>query len=109
MQSNLSYWLQKIYWGVMLLFKKDRKRYLSLYHNLGILANDILYYDVALSHKSKSIILNGRRMNNERLEFLGDAVITTNMPARVCLHPVEPRLSTDKISIRLPWEWASKK
>lgn len=76
MQSNLSYWLQKIYWGVMLLFKKDRKRYLSLYHNLGILANDILYYDVALSHKSKSIILDGRRMNNERLEFLGDAVIS---------------------------------
>ena len=60
----------------MLLFKRDRKRYLSLYHNLGILANDILYYDVALSHKSKSIILNGRRMNNERLEFLGDAVIS---------------------------------
>ena len=60
----------------MLLFKRDRKRYLSLYHNLDILANDILYYDVALSHKSKSIIRNGRPMNNERLEFLGDAVIS---------------------------------
>ena len=60
----------------MLLFKRDRKRYLSLYHNLDILANNTLYYDVALSHKSKSIIRNGRPMNNERLEFLGDAVIS---------------------------------
>lgn len=76
MQSNLNYWLQVIYWRVKLLFKHDKKRYLSLYHNLGIMANDILYYDVALSHKSKSIYLNGRRMNNERLEFLGDAVLS---------------------------------
>lgn len=76
MQSNFIYWLQKIYWRVTLLFKHDRKRYLSLYHHLGIMAKDTLYYDVALSHKSKSIHINGRRMNNERLEFLGDAVLS---------------------------------
>lgn len=76
MQSKFSYFLQQLYWKVGLLFKKNRKAYLSLYHQLGIMANNIKYYKLALRHKSKSIIFHdGRRLNNERLEFLGDAVV----------------------------------
>lgn len=76
MQSKFSYLLQQTFWKVRLLFKHDREAYLSLYHNLGIMANVIQYYQVALSHKSMSIMDdNGRKLNNERLEFLGDAVL----------------------------------
>lgn len=76
MLSKFSYLLQLTYWKVRLLFKHDRKSYLSLYHHLGIMANVIRIYQVALSHKTMSIICeNGRKLNNERLEFLGDAVI----------------------------------
>ena len=77
MQSKLSYLLQKTYWKVRLLFKHDRKAYLSLYHHLGIMAGHIKFYQVALSHKSRSIIdENGQKLNNERLEFLGDSVLS---------------------------------
>ncbi|MBQ6746629.1 MAG: ribonuclease III [Bacteroidaceae bacterium] len=80
MQSKLSYLLQWTYWKVRLLFKHDRKAYLSLYHHLGIMANNIQLYHVALSHKSMSIIdENGHKLNNERLEFLGDAVLSMSV------------------------------
>ena len=38
--------------------------------------NNIELYKLALIHKSASLVLeDGRAINNERLEFLGDAVI----------------------------------
>lgn len=44
----------------------------------GILPHNIELYKLALIHKSASITLdNGQHINNERLEFLGDAVIET--------------------------------
>lgn len=77
MQSKLSYLLHQILWKVGLLLKNDRKAYLYLYRHLGIKAGNILFYQVALSHKSRSIVdEKGHRLNNERLEFLGDAVIS---------------------------------
>jgi ribonuclease-3 len=42
----------------------------------GFIPNNIELYKLALIHKSASIVLdNGQHINNERLEFLGDAII----------------------------------
>ena len=41
----------------------------------GFIPNNIELYKVALIHKSASIVVEGQTINNERLEFLGDAVI----------------------------------
>lgn len=42
----------------------------------GFIPNNIELYKLALIHKSASVTLdNGQHINNERLEFLGDAVI----------------------------------
>ena len=42
----------------------------------GFIPHNIELYKLALIHKSASLVLDdGRSINNERLEFLGDAVI----------------------------------
>ena len=41
----------------------------------GFIPNNIELYKMALIHKSASIVVDGQTINNERLEFLGDAVI----------------------------------
>ena len=41
----------------------------------GFIPNNIELYKLALIHKSASIVIDGQTINNERLEFLGDAVI----------------------------------
>jgi ribonuclease-3 len=41
----------------------------------GFVPNNIELYKLALIHKSASVEIDGRSINNERLEFLGDAVI----------------------------------
>ncbi|MBQ3197238.1 MAG: ribonuclease III [Alistipes sp.] len=42
----------------------------------GFIPNNIELYKLALIHKSASVVLeNGQHINNERLEFLGDAVL----------------------------------
>ena len=62
---------------IRLLFRKDRESYLCFYRMLGFYPHDIRYYEQALLHKSSSVKLdNGRLFNNERLEFLGDAVLS---------------------------------
>jgi len=44
----------------------------------GFVPHNIELYKLALIHKSASLVLeNGQSVNNERLEFLGDAVIET--------------------------------
>jgi ribonuclease-3 len=49
---------------------------LSLYKLLGFYPNDAAIYEQAFLHKSSSIEAdNGKWLNNERLEFLGDAVL----------------------------------
>ena len=61
---------------IRLLFRKDRESYLCFYRMLGFFPHDIRYYEQALLHKSFSGKMNnGRLFNNERLEFLGDAVL----------------------------------
>ena len=60
---------------IRLLFHKDRESYLCFYKMLGFYPHDITIYQQALLHKSSSIKTKGRLLNNERLEFLGDAIL----------------------------------
>ena len=61
---------------VRLLFRKDRESYLCFYRMLGFYPHDIHIYEQALLHKSSSVKSDqGRLVNNERLEFLGDAIL----------------------------------
>ena len=61
---------------VRLLFRKDKESYLCFYRMLGFYPRDIRIYEQALLHKSSSIKSDqGRLLNNERLEFLGDAIL----------------------------------
>ncbi len=56
--------------------RKDKEPYLLFYKILGFYPYTLKYYEQALLHKSLSRrIANGSRLNNERLEFLGDAVL----------------------------------
>lgn len=61
---------------IRLLFHKDRKSYLCFYKILGFFPRNIQPYQQALLHKSTSIrTQKGSPINNERMEFLGDAVL----------------------------------
>lgn len=61
---------------IRLLFRKNRESYLCFYKILGFLPRDIRFYQQALLHKSTSLRSEkGRPLNNERLEFLGDAIL----------------------------------
>ena len=56
---------------------KNKEPYLSLYNILGFYPNDITLYEQAFKHRSVPFSQYGKRCNNERLEFLGDAVLGT--------------------------------
>ena len=61
---------------IRLLFRKDRESYLCFYRILGFYPRNIQLYEQALLHKSTSVRSDkGRPLNNERLEFLGDAIL----------------------------------
>lgn len=61
---------------IKLSFRKDKELYFSLYQILGFYPHDISYYKMALLHKSiMHRNAKGKPVNNERLEFLGDAVL----------------------------------
>jgi ribonuclease-3 len=42
---------------------------------LGFYPTDLSLFQVALTHKSASYTVNGEKVNNERLEFLGDSIL----------------------------------
>lgn len=66
----------KLYKRIRLLKKKGKEPYFSLYKILGFYPENIHLYEQAFHHKSSSIeSSDGRWLNNERLEFLGDAVL----------------------------------
>ncbi len=59
------------------LFSSPRKEfYLFLKDLLGFYPSNLKYYDLAFIHKSASVTdSQGNLVNNERLEFLGDAIL----------------------------------
>ena len=68
--------LKKLYRSIRLLPKRGKEPYVSFSKILGFYPFNITLYDQALLHKSSSIKLkDGRWINNERLEFLGDAIL----------------------------------
>lgn len=57
-------------------FGKDKAFYAAIDDMFGFIPHNIELYKLALIHKSASVVLeNGQYVNNERLEFLGDAVL----------------------------------
>ncbi len=57
-------------------FGKDKKYFRQIDDLFGFIPHNIELYKLALIHKSASLTLSdGRTINNERLEYLGDAVI----------------------------------
>lgn len=61
---------------IRLPFRKEKELYFSLYQIIGIYPRNISFYKLALMHKSVSRrTAKGRPVNNERLEFLGDAIL----------------------------------
>lgn len=61
---------------ISLPFRKERKAYCAFKRILGFYPRHLHYYQQALMHKSMHTrTADGRRVNNERLEFLGDAIL----------------------------------
>ena len=57
-------------------FGKDKIFFRAIDDMFGFIPHNIELYKLALIHKSASIVLeDGQHINNERLEFLGDAII----------------------------------
>ena len=57
-------------------FGRDKAFYVAIDDMFGFMPHNIELYKLALIHKSASVELDdGSHINNERLEFLGDAVI----------------------------------
>ena len=60
---------------IRLPFRKEKELYYSLRRIIGFYPGNIQYYKQALMHKSIGRKEKGKPVNNERLEFLGDAVL----------------------------------
>ncbi len=62
--------------SVKLLFVKDKELYVFIHGITGYYPRRIALYQLALVHRSNPVQLpDGRWANNERLEYLGDAVL----------------------------------
>lgn len=57
--------------------KSDRELATSIHNIFGFYPINIELYKLAFTHKSMSIKTTGYSISNERLEFLGDAVLST--------------------------------
>ena len=61
---------------IRLPFREEKELFSSLYEVMGFYPHDISYYKQALMHKSIGRRNEkGKPLNNERLEFLGDALL----------------------------------
>ena len=62
---------------IRLFFRKEKEPFLQLHKMLGFYPHNISLYREALLHKSYAKYRNEKsNLNNERLEFLGDAVLS---------------------------------
>lgn len=57
---------------ILQLFSPNKQLLLQLEHLLGFVPRHLPFYEVALNHRSK---IDDSQNNNERLEFLGDAIL----------------------------------
>ena len=68
--------LTKLNKWIRLQRNKNREPYLSLHKILDFYPDNIHLYEQAFLHRSSSIESeDGKWLNNERLEFLGDAIL----------------------------------
>ncbi|MCR4603804.1 MAG: ribonuclease III [Prevotella sp.] len=68
--------LKDIIERIKLPFRKDKELFSALYDIMGFYPHQIEHYKVALTHKSiRQLNDKGKPLNNERLEFLGDAML----------------------------------
>jgi ribonuclease-3 len=68
--------IKKFFKKLRLLTTDRKEPYLLLSKTLGFKPKNFNYYELALLHKSSSVKDEGGRfLNNERLEFLGDAIL----------------------------------
>jgi len=59
-------------------FSKSKKFYKLIYQLTGIYPSNLQVFRIAFTHKSASRNLDrNKRLNNERLEFLGDAILAS--------------------------------
>ena len=58
-----------------ILFEKDKGLLMDLREILGFYPKNLNFYKTAFTHRSASFKINGERINNERLEFLGDSIL----------------------------------
>ena len=79
--------LKDIILRIKLPFRQEKELYSSLYRIIGFYPDNISYYKVALTHKSASQKGDkGKALNNERLEFLGDAILDAVVGHIVYVH-----------------------
>lgn len=63
---------------IRIFFSPDKSLYISLHNLLGFYPNNISLYKLAFRHSSiAQVIKEGVKDSNERLEFLGDSVISS--------------------------------
>lgn len=68
--------INTIIFKIRLFRKKKEESYFALYKILGFYPKNVTLYEEALLHKSSSKEgAHGQSLNNERLEFLGDAIL----------------------------------
>lgn len=68
--------LNDIYFRIKLLFCKDKELYAFCYNLLGYSPRRLKLYRMAFIHRSQSTSIGGEKhVNNERLEYLGDAIL----------------------------------
>ncbi len=67
---------KQLYQKIRLLQYSGKEPYFSLYKIIGFFPKNIKIYELALLHKSSSVETDdGKWINNERLEFLGDGIL----------------------------------
>ncbi len=68
--------MNKIICSIKYYFSNDKELYQYLKNVFGITPKNIFLYKLAFTHKSASVeSFRGNKINNERLEYLGDAIL----------------------------------